>query len=112
MFQLLWHDKPDKISREQIWKDYSKGGFKIIQLDYFIKALKSTRVHRIIWDFHSPFESINILEYYRMKILVKSFLKKQDSPLKDKIIRPLLPSDIKIWLKNVKRVQSSKQNNY
>ena len=207
MFKFLWHDKPDKISREQICKDYSEGGLKMIQLDYFIKALKSTWVRRLICDFDSPWsflanykvdlskgltsfgsdwcthmlpkidnpfwadvlkswqyvsnrcpgqskdifetplwynknigqsvfypqwykknivfvsdlldrhgkfyemhdlknmyclEAINILEYYRIKILVKSFLKKHDSPLKDKIIRPLLSSDIRILLQNTK----------
>ena len=47
MFQFLWENKPDKISRQTIIQDYENGGLKMIDLNYFIKSIKAGWVKRI-----------------------------------------------------------------
>ena len=44
MFQFLWDNKPDKISRDKIVQDYSHGG---LDIDKFIQSLKCSWVKRI-----------------------------------------------------------------
>ena len=33
MFDFLWSNKPDKIKREQIIKQYEKGGLKMLDIN-------------------------------------------------------------------------------
>ena len=47
MFDYLWDNKPDKISRKTIIQDYENGGLKMIDLNMFIKAIKAGWVKRI-----------------------------------------------------------------
>ena len=47
MFQFLWENKPDKISRQTIIQDYENGGLKMIDLNFFIKSIKAGWVKRI-----------------------------------------------------------------
>ena len=48
MFKYLWNYKPDKIKRMQITQDYQNGGLRMINLDSYIKALKSTWIRRLL----------------------------------------------------------------
>ena len=41
MFKFLWDDKPDKIKRKLITKDYKEGGLKMIDFKKFLLALKA-----------------------------------------------------------------------
>ena len=41
-FVFLWGDKPDRVKRINITQSYQKGGLKMINLDFFVKAMKST----------------------------------------------------------------------
>ena len=47
LYKFIWDGKPDKICRKQITKEYSQGGLKMLNLDYFIKALKITWLRRL-----------------------------------------------------------------
>jgi exonuclease III len=47
MFEFLWNKKGDKIKREVITKKYEQGGLKMIDINTFISALKSSWIKRI-----------------------------------------------------------------
>ena len=48
MFNFLWDNKPDKIRRDIIIQDYKDGGLKMIDIEKFIKSLKSSCIKRIL----------------------------------------------------------------
>ena len=48
MFKFLWDDKPDKIKRKLITKDYKEGGLKMIDFKKFLLALKAGWIARIL----------------------------------------------------------------
>ena len=47
MFQFLWDNKPEKISREKIIQDYCQGGLKMLDIETFIQSLKCSWVKRL-----------------------------------------------------------------
>ena len=47
LFTYIWGSATDKIARKQIIKNYSEGGLKMQNLDYFIKSLKLTWIRKI-----------------------------------------------------------------
>ena len=49
-FKFIWESKPDKIKRSTIMQDYKNGGLRMINIDYFIWALKAGWVKRIFDD--------------------------------------------------------------
>ena len=61
MFDFIWENKPDKISRDTITNDYSKGGLKMIDIDKFIISLKASWVKRL---FYSDTENDSLLKCY------------------------------------------------
>ena len=66
MFDFIWENKPDKISRDTITNDYSKGGLKMIDIDKFIISLKASWVKRL---FYSDTENDSPLKcYYEHKL--------------------------------------------
>ena len=48
MFKFIWDNKPDKIKRKQITKDYKNGGLKMINFKKFLLALKAGWISRIL----------------------------------------------------------------
>ena len=48
LFDFIWDKKPDKISREQLTQNYFKGGLKMVNIDNFNTALKTTWLRKII----------------------------------------------------------------
>lgn len=48
MFNFLWNNKPSKIKVATIQKQYFEGGLKMINLNAFIQALKSTWIRRLL----------------------------------------------------------------
>ena len=40
MFNFIWDNKPDKISRDKITQDYCHGGLKMLEIEIFIHSLK------------------------------------------------------------------------
>ena len=49
-FQFLWNDKPSKIKKSVMIKDYSEGGLGMIDLQTFDKALKLSWMRRLLLD--------------------------------------------------------------
>jgi len=47
IYEFVWKGKRDKISRDQISNDYADGGLRLIKVDLFFEALKSTWIRRI-----------------------------------------------------------------
>ena len=50
MFSFMWDYKPDKIARNKIVQNYKNGGLKMIDLENFIDALKSSWVKRMLYQ--------------------------------------------------------------
>ena len=48
IFNFLWNNKPSKIKASTIQKQYCEGGLKMINLNAFIQALKSTWIRRLL----------------------------------------------------------------
>ena len=66
MFDFIWENKPDIISRDTITNNYSKGGLKMIDIDKFIISLKASWVKRL---FYSDTENDSPLKcYYEQKL--------------------------------------------
>ena len=47
IFKFIWESKPDKIKRSVLMQDYKNGGLRLLNVDYFIEALKAGWVKRI-----------------------------------------------------------------
>ena len=47
-YEFLWNNKPDKVKRINITQKYQKGGLKMINLEYFVKAMKCTWIRRLL----------------------------------------------------------------
>ena len=60
-FTFLWDNKPDKIKRATIFKDYIDGGLRMVNINAFIIALKSTWVRRMILDNKNYLKLVYIL---------------------------------------------------
>lgn len=58
IYNFLWDNKPDKINRIQLSQDYLQGGLKMINIQHFIKATKSTWVRRLLNGNGAPWISI------------------------------------------------------
>ena len=48
MYQFLWDGKPDKVKRNIIIQNYRNGGLKMVDLRYFMNALKGSWIKRIL----------------------------------------------------------------
>ena len=42
LYAFLWGDNLDRVKRKNITQSYQKGGLKMINIDFFVKAMKST----------------------------------------------------------------------
>ena len=47
-FNFLWNDKGDKIKRNIMINDYSKGGLKMIDIASFNRSLKATWIKKYL----------------------------------------------------------------
>ena len=54
IYDFLWDGKPDKVSRKQICKEYLEGGLKMIDINKFLKSLKSTWIRHLLKDSDAP----------------------------------------------------------
>ena len=48
MFDVLWNNKPEKIKRKLITKQYDKRGLKMLDVDKFLISLKSSWIKRLL----------------------------------------------------------------
>ena len=80
MFQFLWDNKPDKISRDKIIQDYGHGGLKMLDIDKFIQSIKCSWVKRIKLQPYSKWVQLyeTMLNKYGKQFLFKSNLNSQD----------------------------------
>ena len=58
MYKFIWDDKPDKVNRHQICKDYLDGALKMLDLEKFIKSLKLTWIKHLVRDLESPWANL------------------------------------------------------
>ena len=47
-YKFLWNAGPDRIKRTVVTKDLRAGGLRMINIQYFIKALRITWLRRVI----------------------------------------------------------------
>ena len=50
IFSFILDSKPDKIKRTTLYRDYKNGGLRMINLEYFLNALKASWLKRIFDD--------------------------------------------------------------
>ena len=48
LFLFLWDNKPDKIKRDVIVKNYNEGGLKMLHIESFVNALKLSWIRKLI----------------------------------------------------------------
>ena len=49
-YNYIWGSKTDRVSRNQLVKDYKEGGCRMVQIDSFIKSLKLSWIRRIFYS--------------------------------------------------------------
>ena len=54
----MWGDKPDRVKRRNITQSYQKGGLKMINIDFFVKAMKSTWIRRLVMSQNSQWATL------------------------------------------------------
>ena len=54
IYNFIWNNKPEKISRNQLNMEYHQGGIKMIEINSFIKALKLTWIRKLYMTPESP----------------------------------------------------------
>ena len=47
-YAFLWSNKPDKVKRINVTQSYQNGGLKMINLEYFVRAMKCTWIRRLL----------------------------------------------------------------
>ena len=52
-YKFLWNGGPDRIKRTIVIKDLQAGGLRMINAQYFIKALKITWQRKVIKNYES-----------------------------------------------------------
>ena len=50
IFSFIWDDKPDRMKRDQIKRDYKDGGLKMVDIRTFIKSLKLSWIRRLLFE--------------------------------------------------------------
>ena len=81
IFKFIWESKPDKIKRSTIMQDYKNGGLRMINIDYFIWALKAGWVKRIFDDSNKGIWKefyIEKLNAFGGKVILESTLNTED----------------------------------
>ena len=58
MYSFIWDNKPDKISRKQMSNMKLHGGFKMVDIELFIKAQKIAWIQRLIEKPDAPYTKL------------------------------------------------------
>ena len=58
-FNFIWDGKPDKIKRDVIYKDFAEGGLRMVNVECFINALKTTWIRKSILNNRKYLQIIN-----------------------------------------------------
>lgn len=58
LFEFVWNSKSDKIKRKVATQKYAYGGLKMVDLDCYIKGLKSTWIRRLVMEDNSKWKSL------------------------------------------------------
>lgn len=101
MYNFIWDGKPEKIKREVLIKDYSKGGLKMIEIRTFITSLKISWLKRILANDSNKFFKhvyMSRLEQYGGKLFFESNYSEKDI---DKIMSKqcFFKDILKVWCK-------------
>ena len=66
-YTFLWNSGPDRIKRINIVKDLKVGGLRMINIDYFIKALKVSWLRRVIQNSHdTSWYSLSMIDFQKI----------------------------------------------
>lgn len=102
MFHYLWDEKPDKINRIQVCKDYLDGGLKMINIEAFIKSLQSTWIRRLCKSIDTPWANLfkkRITTPQKIMTLGPYWLKISKSRTKNKFWQDVLDCTYDIMVK-------------
>jgi Reverse transcriptase (RNA-dependent DNA polymerase) len=57
-FKFIWNNSPDKVKRSIMTQDYENGGIRVVNVEYFMKALKTTWLRRLFIKNSKYFELV------------------------------------------------------
>ena len=94
--KFIWDDKPDKISRSRLVKQYLKGRLNMVDLEKFIRALKVSWIHRLWSDDGSQWTKLIV---YKLLVKSKLFLlgPSWSQSIQSKISNPIWCDRLKSW---------------
>ena len=71
LFSSLWKSKVDKVKRKIVTQEYQNGGLKMINLDNYIKGLKSTWIRRLLTDNNAAWKKL-VSNLFNSEKLIKT----------------------------------------
>ena len=93
-YTFLWNSGPDRIKRINIVKDLKVGGLRMINIDYFIKALKVSWLRRVIQNSHdTSWYSLSMIDFQKIFSFGKGYATRVASNLNNPFWKELL----QIW---------------
>ena len=106
-FKFIWQNKPDRIKREILTQTYPNGGIKMLNIQHFMTALKSTWIRRLFttnakWKL--LFEITTKLSVQKLVICGDYFIKIQFKKLNNSFWKDVLYS---WWLIQQKQIPGS-----
>ena len=97
LFSFIWQSSTDRIKREILMQDYSKGGLKILNIKNYIVALKTTWIRRLVTK-DSKYINIFETQYPKVNDLIirgAAYLKQWQKGIKNRFWKDVLEA----WMK-------------
>ena len=94
-YKFLWNSGPDRIKRTEIIKDVKAGGLRMVNIKYFIKALKISWLRRIIQNSYDlSWSSLSMINFHKMFSFGHGYAEQQ----KANIVNPFWKELLKNWV--------------
>ena len=104
MFQFLWDNKPETISRQKIIQDYCRGCLTMLDIHKFIQSLKCSSVKRLKLQPYSKWVKLyeTMLNKYGKQLICKCNLNAKDTDkleIKSRFLKDILLawSNVNFW---------------
>ena len=98
LFSFIWQSSTDRIKREILMQDYSKGGLKMLNIKNYIVALKTTWIRRLVTK-DSKYINIFETQYPKVNDLIISGaanLKQWQKGIKNRVWKDVLEAWVKL----------------
>ena len=98
LFSFIWQSSTDRIKREILMQDYSKGGLKMLNIKNYIVALKTTWIRRLVTK-DSKYINIFETQYPKVNDLIirgAAYIKQWQKGIKNRFWKDVLEAWIKL----------------